>query len=102
MPTTAATEVSPDKLEQYRRELTGYCYRMAAIPARVPDGLRRLAFGGLGHYLDAAGQQMATLHKVSRLSFDGSWRYRIESSFRHSGETMVGDGRRCWHEGLPR
>jgi hypothetical protein len=65
---------------------------MAAIPARVPDGLRRLGFGGLGHYLDAAGEQIATLHEVSRLSFDGSWRYRIE----HSGNAMVGDGRRCW------
>src|SRR6185312_12114519 len=65
---------------------------MAAILARVPDSLRRLGFGGLGHYLDAAGEQMTTLHKVSRLSFDGSWRYRIEDS----GGTMVGDGRRCW------
>src|SRR5690348_10192639 len=25
MPTTAATELSPDNLEHYRRELTGYC-----------------------------------------------------------------------------
>jgi hypothetical protein len=66
---------------------------MAAIAARVPDSVRRLGFGGLGHFYDAAGQQMATLHEVSRLSFDGSWRYRIE----HSGNTMVGDGRRCWH-----
>jgi hypothetical protein len=79
---------------------------MAAVLTRVPDGVRRLGLGGLGHYLDAAGEQMTTLHKVSRLSFDGSWRYRIEPaaspdlaerSFRHSGETMVGDGRRCWH-----
>jgi hypothetical protein len=79
---------------------------MAAMLARVPDGLRRLGFGGLGHFFDAAGEQMATLHKVSRLSFDGSRRYRVESaaspdlaerSFRNSGETMVGDGRRCWH-----
>ncbi len=28
MPTTASVEVSPDTIEQYRRELTGYCYRM--------------------------------------------------------------------------
>ncbi len=79
---------------------------MAAILARVPDGVRRLGFGGLGQFFDAAGEQMATLHKVSRLSFDGSWRYRIEPavspdlaerSFRHRGGTMVGDGRRCWH-----
>ena len=69
---------------------------MAAVMARVPDSVRRLGFGGLGHYLDAAGEQMATLHKVSRLSFDGSRRYRIESSSQHSGDTMVGDGRRRW------
>jgi hypothetical protein len=79
---------------------------MAAVLARVPDSLRRLGFGGLGHFYDAAAEQMATLHKISRLSFDGSRRYRIEPaastdlaerSFRNSGETMVGDGRRCWH-----
>ena len=51
---------------------------MAAIMARVPDGVRRLGLGGLGHFYDAAAEQMATLHEVSRLSFDGSWRYRIE------------------------
>jgi hypothetical protein len=66
---------------------------MAAIMARVPDSVRRLGFGGLGHFYDAASEQMATLHTVSRLSFDGFWRYRIE----HSADTMVGDGRRCWH-----
>src|SRR5690242_19706017 len=54
-------------------------------------------FSGLGHFYDAASEQMTTLHEVSRLSFDGSWRYRIEGSFRHGGPTMVGDGRRCWH-----
>ena len=66
---------------------------MAAILARVPDGVRRLGFGGLGHFYDAAGEQMATLHKVSRLSFDGSWRYRIEGSFRGG---RAGSGPRRW------
>jgi hypothetical protein len=78
---------------------------MAAVPARVPDDVRRLWFGGLGQILDAAAEQMTTLHKVSRLSFDGSRRYRIESaappdlaerSVQRGGNTMVGDGRRCW------
>jgi hypothetical protein len=68
--------------------------------------VRRLGFGGLGHFYDAAGEQMATLHEVSRLSFDGSRRYRIEPAaspdlaertLRQSAETTVGDGRRCWH-----
>jgi hypothetical protein len=79
---------------------------MAAIMARVPDSVRRLGFGGLGHFYDAASEQMATLHQVSRLSVDGSRRYRTEPaaspdlaerSSRPSGVTMVGDGRRCWH-----
>jgi hypothetical protein len=48
---------------------------------------------------------MATLHMVSRLSFDGAGRYRIEPalpaelaerSFRHRGETIVSDGKRQW------
>jgi hypothetical protein len=77
----------------------------AAVAARIPDDVRRLGFGGLGQFMDAAGEQRGTLHKVSRLSFDGSRRYRIESaappdlaegSARHRGNTMVGDGRRCW------
>ena len=51
---------------------------MAAMLAQIPDGARRVGFGGLGHLIDAAGERMATLHMVSRLSFDGSGRYRIE------------------------
>ena len=78
---------------------------LAAILAQVPDGARRVGFGGLGHLIDAAGERMATLHMVSRLSFDGSGRYRIEPalpaelaerSFRHRGETIVSDGKRQW------
>jgi hypothetical protein len=79
---------------------------IAAVLAQVPDGARRIGFGGLGYLIDAAGERMATLHMVSRLSFDGSGRYRIEPtlppelagrSSRHRGETIVGDGRRQWH-----
>ncbi len=79
---------------------------LPAMLAQVPDGARRVGFGGLGYLIDAAGERMATLHMVSRLSFDGSGRYRIEPalppelaerSFRHRDETIAGDGKRQWH-----
>jgi len=78
---------------------------IAAMLAQVPDGARRAGFGGLGRLLDAAGERVATLHVVSRLSFDGSGRYRIEPavpaepaarSFRHRAERIVCDGKRQW------
>ncbi len=79
---------------------------IAAMLAQVPDGARRAGFGGLGHLIDAAGERVATLHMVSRLSFDGSGRYRIEPalpadlaarSFWHRAETIICDGERQWH-----
>ena len=79
---------------------------IAAMLAQVPDGARRAGFGGLGHLIDAAGERVATLHMASRLSFDGSGRYRIEPalpaelaarSFRQRAETIICDGERQWH-----
>jgi len=74
---------------------------IAAMLAQVPDGARRTGFGGLGHLIDAAGERVATLHTVSRLSFDGSGRYRIEpalpaGSLPHRAETLICDGERQW------
>jgi hypothetical protein len=78
---------------------------IAAMLALVPDGARRAGFGGLGHLIDAAGERVATLHTVFRLSFDGSGRYRIEPavpgepgarSFRPRAETIICDGERQW------
>jgi hypothetical protein len=74
---------------------------IAAMLAHVPDGARRAGFGGLGHLIDTAGERVATLHIVSRLSFDGSGRYRIEpalpaGSSPRRAETIICDGERQW------
>src|SRR5947208_1321626 len=69
MPTTAATELSPDNLEQYRRELTGYCYRML----------------GSGFEADDAVQETLLRAWKAAEGFEGrssvrSWLYRIATN----------------------
>jgi RNA polymerase sigma-70 factor (ECF subfamily) len=69
MPPTAPGEVSPDKLEEYRRELTGYCYRML----------------GSGFEADDAVQETMLRAWRAADSFEGrssirSWLYRIATN----------------------
>ena len=84
---------------------------VAAMLARIPDGARRVGFGGLGSLIDAAGERIATVHTVLRLRLDGSGQYRIEPLVyperpgrpRRPGgywpETVICDGERRWRIG---
>ena len=75
---------------------------VAAMLAQIPDSARRAGFDGLGHLIDAAGERIATVHKVFRLRLGRSGQYRIEPVLypgRPGGyppETVVCDGERRW------
>ena len=51
---------------------------VAAMLARIPDGARRLGFGGLGHLIDAAATRIATVHTAFLIRLGGPGQYRIE------------------------
>ena len=74
---------------------------VAAMLARIPDGARRLGFGGLGHLIDAAATRIATVHTAFLIRLGGPGQYRIEPVLYsgHPPETVVCDGERRWRVG---
>ncbi len=96
---------SPDRWSPGITATLHQWHDIAAMLAQIPDGARRVGFGGLGLLIDAAGMRIATVHTVFRLRLGGSGQYRIEpllSPGRPGGyrpETIIYDGERRWRIG---
>jgi hypothetical protein len=105
---------SPDRWSPGITATLHQWHDVAAMLARIPDGARRVGFGGLGSLIDAAGERIATVHTVFRLRLGGAGQYRIEplvypERTERSGwpgrpggygpETVICDGERRWRIG---
>ena len=102
---------SPDRWSPGITATLHQWHDVAAMLAQIPDGARRVGFGGLGALIDAAGERIGTVHTVLRLRLGGSGQYRIEPLVYpertgrpgrpsgHRPETVICDGERRWRMG---
>ena len=102
---------SPDRWSPGITATLHQWHDVAAMLARIPDGARRVGFGGLGALIDTAGERIGTVHTVLRLRLGGSGQYRIEPLVYpertgrpgrpggHRPETVICDGERRWRIG---
>jgi hypothetical protein len=102
---------SPDRWSPGITATLHQWHDVAAMLARIPEGARRVGFGGLGALIDATGGRIGTVHTVLRLRLGGSGQYRIEPLVYpertgrpgrpggHRPETVICDGERRWRVG---
>ena len=97
---------SPDRWSPGITATLHQWHDVAAMLAQIPDGTRRVGFGGLGPLIDMASERIATVHTIFRLRLGGSGQYRIEPLVTDPGRpggysprTVICDGERRWRIG---
>lgn len=70
---------------------------VGAIASRIPEGARRVGFGGLGLFADVVSEQPAA-RLVSAVRFGGPGQYQIDHAYapRRGPKTIACDGQRRW------
>jgi RNA polymerase sigma-70 factor, ECF subfamily len=86
-PETTHRRYDPDSLERYRRELTGYCYRMLGSGFEAEDAVQEVMLRAL-----RAGGNFEGRSSLR------SWLYRIATNV--CLDLLRGRGRRAWPVGL--
>ncbi|MBO0832024.1 MAG: hypothetical protein J2P29_08655, partial [Actinobacteria bacterium] len=70
---------------------------VGAMTSQVPEGARRVGFGGVGVLADAVGAHPAA-HLISAVRFGGPGQYQIDRRYsaRRAPKTIACDGERRW------